>query len=108
MRLAAADHRLSQWEELLDELTPRQATTLAAFERIEKWGEEREDNRIAVAVAAICSAVSMSGQAVDPVKILEVLRPRRMESQEGFISPEQAASMMSRAKPKGSVSGNRR
>ena len=107
MRLAAADHRLAQWEELLDELTPRQATTLMAFERVEKWGEEREDNRLAMAVAAICQAVSMGGKPVDPTKILEVLRPRA-RPRDGYASPNQVASMMSRAKPKAKPSGNRR
>lgn len=106
MRLAAADHRLARWEELLDELTPRQVTTLMAFERVEKWGEEREDNRTAIAVAAICQAVSMSGKPVDPAKILEVLRPRA-RPKDGYASPNQVAMMMARAKPKGN-NGNRR
>jgi hypothetical protein len=99
MRLAAADHRLSRWEELLDELTPQQITTLMAFERVEKWGEEREDNRTAVAVAAICQAASMSGKPVDPSRILEVLRPRA-RPKDNYASPNQVASMMARAKPK--------
>ena len=107
MRLAAADHRLARWEELLDELTPRQATTLMAFERVEKWGEEREDNRIAIAVAAICQSVSMSGKPVDPAKILEMFRPRARPS-DGYASPNQTAAMMARAKPKGKPNGNRR
>jgi hypothetical protein len=96
MRLAAADHRLSQWEDLLDELTPRQITTLAAFQRIETWGEEREDNRVAVAVSAICTAVSVGGRVIDPELILEMLKPKKKP--EGFSSPDQVAAMMARTK----------
>lgn len=107
MRLAAADHRLSRWEELLDELTPRQLTTLAAFERIERWGEEREDNRMAIAIAAICQAVSFSGKPVDPQKILDVLRPKKSHPQDGYASPDKVAQLMARAKPK-AKNGDRR
>jgi hypothetical protein len=107
MRLAAADHRLARWEELLDELTPRQVTTLLAFERVEKWGEEREDNRKAVEIASVCTAVSMSGKAVDPQKILEVLRPKHRPD-DGYTSPDHVARMMGKAKPKAKPSGDRR
>ena len=107
MRLAAADHRLSRWEDLLDELTPRQVVTLQAFERIERFGEERKDARTAIAVATVASAVSMSGKTIDPQKILDVLRPKRTKP-EKTVSPNQAAAMMARAKPKGKTSGDRR
>jgi hypothetical protein len=100
MRLAASDHRLANWEELLDELTPRQVTTLQAFQRIERWGEEREDLRAAVGIATIASAVSMSGKPVDPQKIFEVLQPERTKPDDGCVSPNQVAAMMARAKPK--------
>jgi len=45
MRLAAQDHRLARWEELLDELTPRQVTVLQAFAQIEGWGKRADDFR---------------------------------------------------------------
>lgn len=96
MRLAAADHRLSTWEQLLDELTPRQMTVLQAFDRIEKSGEERQDIRSAVCTAA--TAQAFTGKQIDPQKILDVLRPKNKK--EKVVTPEQAAAAMTRLRPR--------
>jgi hypothetical protein len=96
MRLAAGDHRLSTWEKLLDELTPRQLTVLQAFHRIERSGEERQDIRAAVCTAA--TAQAFSGKQVDPQKILDVLRPKNKK--ETVVTPNQAAASMSRLRQK--------
>lgn len=101
MRLAAADHRLSDWESLLDELTPRQVTVLQAFQQIEQFGEARADVRAAVTTAAICSSVRMSGQAVDPKDIYKMIAPDASRLKSSTHTPEQVANMIGRAKQKG-------
>ena len=72
MRLAAADHRLARWEELLDELTPRQVTVLQAFHALEGWGEERHDKRAAIAASVVGGAM---GAKVDAQKVMQAMAP---------------------------------
>lgn len=73
MRLAAQDHRLSKWEELLDELTPRQVTTLQAFAQIEGWGKRADDFR--AAVSSTLAVASLTGKAPDMAKVIQAYRP---------------------------------
>jgi hypothetical protein len=73
MRLAAQDHRLATWEDLLDELTPRQVTTLQAFAHIEGWGKRADDFRAAVATSL--TMASMSGKVPEMGKVMTAFRP---------------------------------
>jgi hypothetical protein len=73
MRLAAQDHRLSSWEDLLDELTPRQVTTLQAFAHIEGWGKRADDFRAAVSTSL--TMASMSGKVPEMGKVMTAFRP---------------------------------
>ena len=94
MSLADREGRLTRWEELLDELTTQQVVVLMAYHRLHPWGEEREDRRQAIMTAAICSAVSMSGQSVDPSDLLSLLRPSSPSGGNAVpASPEVAAAL---------------
>ena len=73
MRLAAQDHRLSKWEELLDELTPRQVTVLQAFAHLEGWGKRADDFRAAVSTSL--TMASMSGKVPEMAKMMTAFRP---------------------------------
>jgi hypothetical protein len=73
MRLAAQDHRLASWEDLLDELTPRQVTTLQAFAHIEGWGKRADDFRAAVSSSVMIR--TMCGKTPDLGKLLDAYRP---------------------------------
>lgn len=87
MRLAAHDHRLADWETLLDELTPRQVTVLQAFQQLEGWGEQRQDTRAAIVATVTASAM---GAKVDPQKVLEAMSPaHRPKPRE--MTPDQVA-----------------
>jgi hypothetical protein len=73
MRLAAQDHRLAKWEELLDELTPRQVTVLQAFAQIEGWGKRADDFR--AAVSSTLAVASLTGKNPDMAKVIQAYRP---------------------------------
>jgi hypothetical protein len=73
MRLAAQDHRLATWEDLLDELTPRQVTTLLAFAHIEGWGMRADDFRAAVSTSL--TMASMSGKVPEMARMMAAFRP---------------------------------
>lgn len=74
MRLALSEGRLSRWEELLDELTPRQLVVLQAYYQVEPWGEARADLREAVMATSVAAAVSVrpirKGDAIKRVESL--------------------------------------
>jgi hypothetical protein len=92
MRLAAADRRLARWEELLDELTPRQVTVLQAFHQLEGFGESREDRRAAVSASVIASSM---GAKVDTGKLLAAMSPANAPKAKA-MSPDEVARGMSR------------
>jgi len=92
MRLAAADRRLARWEELLDELTPRQVTVLQAFHQLEGFGESREDRRAAVSASVIASSM---GAKVDTGKLLAAMSPANARKAKA-LSPDEVARGMSR------------
>ncbi len=92
MRLAAADRRLARWEELLDELTPRQVTVLQAFHQLEGFGESREDRRVAVSASVIASSM---GAKVDTGKLLTAMSPANAPRARA-MSPDEVARGMSR------------
>lgn len=92
MRLAAADHRLARWEDLLDELTPRQVTVLQAFQQLDGFGEQRADVRAAVSATIVASGM---GAKVDAAKVMEAMSPaNRPKARE--MTPDQVARGMSR------------
>jgi hypothetical protein len=92
MRLAASDHRLARWEDLLDELTPRQVTVLQAFAQIEGWGKPADDYRAAVETTILASAW---GGKPDFAKIQDAFRPQdRPKPKE--LTPDQIAQGMRR------------
>lgn len=94
MRLAEHQGRLTEWEELLDELQPRQVAVLQAYRRLHPWPEDAEERRWAIGTAAICSAISVSGKGVDPDDLLKMVRPKRKRKKErGWISPNAAAAI---------------
>ncbi len=92
MRLAAADHRLARWEELLDELTPRQVTVLQAFHALEGWGEDRADKRAAIAASVVGGAM---GKKLDAQKILQAMAPHTAPKARE-MTPDEVARGMSR------------
>ena len=94
MRLAAADHRLARWEELLDELTPRQVTVLQAFHSLEGWGQERHDKRAAIAASVVGGAM---GAKVDAQKIMQAMAPHTAPKAKE-MTPDEVARGMSRLK----------
>lgn len=100
MELALAEGRLSRWEDLLDELTPRQLTVLQAYYKIAPWGERRADLREAVMATAISCALSLSPvsgqQASDRV---EILAGYLGGDEKQTASPNAAAAMMRGAFP---------
>lgn len=85
MLLAEHEGRLTHWEDLLDELTSRQIAVLMAYRKLHPWPEDREDKRQAIMAAAICSAVSMSGKAVDPNDLLKLLQPARAKTKAKLV-----------------------
>lgn len=94
MRLAAADHRLATWEDLLDELTPRQITVLQAFARIEGWGKPADDYRAAVGATILASAW---GGKPDFSKVQEAFRPQD-KPKPREMTPDEVARGMRRLK----------
>lgn len=92
MRVALSEGRLSKWEQLLDEIDPRQFRILEAYYRIEPWGPARDDVRQAVMTAVLVKA--MNGAEVDIDKLADYLA--KPESQH-IISPQAAAELMERA-----------
>ena len=100
MQLADREGRLSRWEEMLDELTPRQVIVLMAYQSLHPSGEEREDWRQAILTAAICSSVKFSGEAVDPADLLKLLKPpkakKKVKKERDWISPSAAAANVTR------------
>jgi len=64
---------LARWEELLDELTPRQVTTLQAFAQIEGWGKRADDFR--AAVSSTLAVASLTGKNPDMTKVMQAYRP---------------------------------
>jgi len=94
MRLAAQDHRLSKWEELLDELTPRQVTVLQAFAQIEGWGKRADDHRAAVQTTILGSAW---GAKTDYGKVADAFRPQD-KPQPREMTPDEVAAGMRRVR----------
>ena len=94
MRLAAADHRLTEWETVLDELTPRQVTVLQAFARIEGWGEVKADHRAAIQTTILASAW---GGKMEFSEIADAFRPQD-KPQPREMTPDQVAKGMARLK----------
>ena len=94
MRLAAADHRLATWEDLLDELTPRQVTVLQAFAQIEGWGKPADDYRAAVETTILAGAW---GAKADFTKVQEAFRPQD-KPRPKELSPDEVARGIRRLK----------
>ena len=94
MRLAAHDHRLSTWEDLLDELTPAQVTVLQAFAKIEGWGKPADDHRAAVQTTILGSAW---GAKMEYGKVADAFRPQD-KPQPREMTPDEVAAGMRRVK----------
>ena len=94
MRIAENEGRLSKWRELYNELTPQDLAVLAAYGRIEPWGQERADLRAAV------MAVHLMPGAKDLTKseILAVARNMAdyLSDDAQHVSPNQAVAMIGR------------
>jgi hypothetical protein len=86
MRLAAHDHRLADWETLLDTLTRRQLMVLKAFAEVEGWGKPADD---------ILS--SAWGGKSDYMKVHEAFRPQDKPKPKE-LSPDDVARGMRRLK----------
>ena len=96
MRLAEHENRLTHWEELLDELDPRQVVVLMAYRQIHPWPEDLENKRWAIGTASICTAVSKSmssnGKECDPNDLLKLLEKNpKVDVQ--TVSPNAAAAI---------------
>jgi len=94
MKLAAHDHRLADWETLLDTLTRRQLTVLKAFAQIEGWGKPADDYRAAVQTAIVSSAW---GGKPDFSKVQEAFRPQD-KPKPREMTPDEVARGMRRLK----------
>lgn len=94
MRLAAHDHRLADWETLLDTLTRRQLMVLKAFAEVEGWGKPADDRRAAVETTILSSAW---GGKSDYMKVHEAFRPQDKPKPKE-LSPDQVAKGMRRLK----------
>lgn len=92
MQLAEKENRLSRWEDLLDELTPRQIIVLMAQRRLQPWPCDLENRRWAIGTAAICTAVSVGGKECDPNDLLKLLR-NESKTDVKTVSPNAAAAM---------------
>ena len=94
MRLAAHDHRLADWQALLDTLTRRELTILKAFAQIEGWGKFGDDHRAAVQTTILGSAW---GAKMDLGKVADAFRPQD-KPQPREMSPDEVAAGMRRVK----------
>ena len=94
MKLAAHDHRLADWETLLDTLTRKQLTVLKAFAQIEGWGKPADDYRAAVGATILASAW---GGKPDFSKVQEAFRPQD-KPKPREMTPDEVARGMRRLK----------
>ncbi len=97
LRVALSEGRLSQWEQLLDELDFHDLQVLEAYYRVEPWGEGRADLREAVMATSIAQAFSageISGEefAEQVQRLCGYLQPADEKSNPA--SPNAAAAMI--------------
>lgn len=88
MRLALSENRLTKWRQLYDELTPRDLAELEAYQRLEPWGDIRDDARMAIMTAAVIAAVT--GQEIDIAALANYMG----SDEEKVASPDSVAAMM--------------
>lgn len=96
MEIALSENRVSQWEDLLDELQPRQLTVLQAFYKICPWGDRRADLREATMASVVAHALHSfaggRGEPIDPNKLKDYLA--KPDDSRDAVSPEAAAATM--------------
>lgn len=90
MKVALSEGRLSQWEDLLDELDMQQVQVLRALNYIEPFGDSRADMRAAVMTSIL--AAGQCGAEIDPNKLKDYLGSEK--DQEEIQSPNAAAATM--------------
>ncbi len=99
MRLALSEGRITKWQELRNELTPRELTELIAFWSLEPWGDRRADIREALMTAVIVSATN--GEKIDLDRLTNYMDPDESRSTTGeYSSPNAAAAAMSQMFPR--------
>lgn len=97
MRLAMALGR-HDWEQLLEEMTPRQVAVWQVAEQVQPWGERRADVRAAMNTLLLIQEVRAGNGHEVPrdtaVEIIKALTTYATEEQDEVASPEEVAAIL--------------
>lgn len=82
------------WENVLNELTPRQLHVLMAYTELEPWGDDRHDLRAAVNTQGVMAAMGAKNVDINPLaRYLEIHESDAVDA----ASPDSAAAFMAQA-----------